>query len=45
MNLTMINIFNFIYLDIQCNMQYVTLNTLIYISGIIDYFTFLKTTF
>ena len=40
MNLTMISILNFIYIEIQCNMQFVTLNILTYISGIIGSTTF-----
>ena len=31
---------NFIYIETQCNMQYVTLNLLTYISEIIDSFTY-----
>ena len=40
MNLTMISILNFIYIEIQCNGQFVTLNILTYISGIIGSTTF-----
>ena len=41
-NLTMIIILNFIYIKIQCNMQFVTLNILIYISGTIVSSTFFQ---
>ena len=40
MNLTMISILNFIYIEVQCNMQLVTLNILIYFSGMIGSTTF-----
>ena len=32
--------FNFIYIEILCNMQFVTLNVLTYIFGVIDSITF-----
>ena len=40
MNLMMISFLHFIYIEIQCNMQFFTLKILIYISGIIGSTTF-----
>ena len=40
MNLTMISILNNVYIEIQCSMQFVTLNILTYVSGTIGSTTF-----